>query len=344
MMKKLLFAYFFLIQFFGLAQFTDQFSDGELTTNPLWSGDVTNFTVSLDSLRSNGPAATASIYLSTPTTLIYNTVWEFSIKLDFAPSASNQVNVYLVADNATLTTALNGYYISIGQAGDDQIKLYKQTGNTSILLFTGSSLFTTSPVKTRIKVVRDNVGNWEVLADNTGGVNFVSEGAGFFDDTFQTTSFFGVVCNHTSTRKDLFYFDDFSVASLPDTNPPSVMNANVISYTEIDVIFDEPISTTTAELITNYTVNGNIGNPVLAIVDGLDNTIVHLTFPVAFTNNTGYVLTTQNIEDINSNVMPISNTNFTFLIPDIAAIGDIIINEFMADPNPPIGLPDAEFV
>ena len=343
-MKKHVFMCFFFISFYASAQFNDQFSDGELTTNPLWSGDVTNFTVSLDSLRSNGPAATASIYLSTPTTLINNTVWEFSVKLDFAPSASNQVNVYLVSDNANLLVPLNGYYISIGQAGDDQIKLYKHTGSTASLLFTGNSLFTTSPVKTRIKVVRDNVGNWEVSADNTGGVNFVSEGAGFFDDTFKTTSFFGVVCNHTSTRKDLFYFDDFSVASLPDTKPPTVIIADVISYTEIDVIFDEPITASTAELITNYAVNGNIGNPVSAIVDGLDNTMVHLTFSVAFTNNTNYVLTTSNVTDENNNVMLLSTTNFHFIIPDIAAVGDIIINEFMADPNPPIGLPDAEFV
>lgn len=343
-MKKYFFISFFLISVFSTAQITDNFSDGELTINPLWSGDVTNFTVSIDSLRSNGPSATSTIYLSTPSAIINNTVWKFSIKLGFAPSASNQVNVYLVADNANLTIPLNGYYISIGQSGDDQIKLYKQTGSTSSLLFTGSSLFTTSPVKTRIKVIRDDVGNWEVLADNTGGVNFVSEGAGFFDNTFITTSFFGVVCNHTSTRKDLFYFDNFSVVALPDTNPPSVTNTQIISYTEIDVKFDEPVNLATAELFTNYLVDGSIGSPTLAVLDGVDNTLVHLTFSSTFTNNTSYVLTTQNVEDLNGNQMPLSTTSFIFLIPDIASVGDIIINEFMADPNPPIGLPDAEFV
>ena len=64
-------------------------------------------------------------------------------------------------------------------------------------------------VLVRIRVTRDDLGNWEVFSDPAGNSDFSSEGPTFQDDTFVASSYFGVVCKHSATRKDLFYFDDF---------------------------------------------------------------------------------------------------------------------------------------
>ncbi|MDH5367398.1 MAG: lamin tail domain-containing protein, partial [Cyclobacteriaceae bacterium] len=341
-----LFAYFFLIQFYGLAQLTDQFSDGELTTNPSWSGDLGLFAINNGELQSLSSGA-ATYYLSTPSTLSLQAQWEFFFNFKFSTSGANYADIYLMSDNADLNAVSNGYFIRIGNTADE-ISLYKIEASIESILIDGTDglVNSTSNNPFNIRVSRSDVGFWELEIDDGATGTYLFEGS-VTENTITTSSFFGIKIIQSTAAGPInnHFFDNISVSEIiPDTQPPSVVSINAVSYTEIDVKFDESVNQSTAELFTNYFVDGSIGSPIQAILDGLDNTIVHLTFPVAFTNNTDYVLTTRNIEDINSNMMPISNTNFTFLIPDIAAIGDIIINEFMADPNPPIGLPDAEFV
>ena len=52
------------------AQVTDDFSDGDFTSDPPWFGDVSNYKVENGMLNSDGPRATSSIYLSTESEVI----------------------------------------------------------------------------------------------------------------------------------------------------------------------------------------------------------------------------------------------------------------------------------
>jgi len=329
------------VHLFG--QFTDDFSDGDFTNNPVWSGDVGFFVIQNDTLRSNGPNASDVLSLSTPSTAISMATWEFLVKLDFAPSNSNQVKVYLVSDQSDLEGDLNGYFIEIGQASDDVIKLRRQSGGSSTTLFTGSTLFT-EDVLVRIRVIRDDLGNWEVFSDPTGNSNFSSEGATFQDDTFTASSFFGLVCKHSSTRKDGFYFDDFLVSVAPDTQPPSLNTIQVMSFNQIDLQFDEALDPTSAESINNYAVDGGIDQPASASLDVSDNSLVHLTFLNSFANNTAYEITVNQIEDLNGNISSTEVSAFNVLIPEAAVFRDIVVNEIMADNAPAVGLPEADYV
>ena len=95
----------------GLSQFSDEFSDGDFTTNPAWFGNIASFEVdTILKLHLNDSIANTS-YLTTQSQAIINASWEFEIKLDFDPSTSNYAKVYLVADQANLTDNLNGYFI-----------------------------------------------------------------------------------------------------------------------------------------------------------------------------------------------------------------------------------------
>ena len=121
MIKKLI-AVLLLVPGYLTAQVSDDFSDGDFTSNPVWSGDNTEFEIDGNQLNSNGPSATSVLHLSTANTVIDNTTWEFLIDLDFSPSGSNKVRAYLVSDQSDLESSLNGYFIEIGQSGDDEIK------------------------------------------------------------------------------------------------------------------------------------------------------------------------------------------------------------------------------
>jgi len=346
-MRKLLFL-LLIFPFCVSAQFTDDFTDGNFTSNPVWTGDTTKFIINADTiLQSNGNSTAAdTLHLVTPNTILDSTEWQFFMRLAFNPTATtNYVKVYLVSDQSDLKNPLNGYFIRMGETGSsDTLELYEQTGSTETKILTGTSAFGTT-TNVRIKVTRDNIGNWSLYVDPAGGTNFNIEGT-VFDNTHITTSFFGVYCKYsTASRFDQYFFDNFYVGPIIlDTLPPTISFLTAFSDTTLDVQFSEFVEKTTAETVSNYSVNNGIGNPSSAVRDGADSSIVHLTFSTAFSNCVTNTLVVTNVEDLNSNQMLTDSTNFIYCLSDTAAYRDVVINEIFADPTPQVGLPSVEFV
>ncbi len=328
------------------AQLTDDFSDGDFTNNPVWSGNTSGFDINSGMLHSNGPQASSTIYLSTPNALIDSTEWNFLLRLDFNPSSSNQVRVFLVSDQSDLTGSLNGYFIQFGETGSapDSLDIFKQSGASAIKVFTGVSGIMTSSTsnQVRIKVIRYTGGSWEVYADKTGGTNYTAEG-NFTDTTFTSTAYFGVVCDYaTASRYNLYYFDDFNILVInPDLIKPTVVSVNVLSATALDVKFSEPVEGSSAQSTANYSVNNGMGNPTSATLDGTDPTLVHLTFTNPLQNAVNYLLNISGVQDLSGNTMLPYSYPFSFYT---AGAYDILINEIFADPDPQVGLPLVEFV
>lgn len=326
------------------AQFSDDFTDGDFTNAPTWSGETTNFEVDgSNQLHLLAPAATDISHLSTPSGAINNATWEFFVSLDFNPSGSNLAQVYLVSDQADLEGALNGYFVLIGDS-DDEVSLYRQDGTTTTKIIDGTDASVdASPVNVRVQVTRDAAGNWELLIDNTGGSTFVSEGT-VFDDTYFQSSFFGVFCDYTSTRSDKFYYDDFVVTGTPyvDTDPPFVSFFQATSPTNLKIGWNENLDQTTAENSNNYVVNQSIGNPIASTLN--PNDTVNLTLPTSLVSGTTYELFITNVEDQNGNAVNDTTITFTYISPAIVQPGDVIINEIYADPSPSYGLPDMEYI
>ncbi|MEX1002579.1 MAG: lamin tail domain-containing protein [Crocinitomicaceae bacterium] len=326
------------------AQFSEDFTDGDFTTAPTWTGDAANFIVNTSNeLQLNAPAVSDTSYLSLSTTSINNTTWDFYVKLDFNPSSSNLARVYLVSDNADLKGSLNGYFVMIGNT-EDEISLYRQDGTTITELIDGAdNSLNTASVVCRIRVTRDGVGNWELLRDTTAGYAFISEGV-VLDASHTTNANFGVFCQYTSTRSDKFFFDDLGDPYI-DTIVPTLDSVAVVSSTELEVHFSEIIDQPTAENITNYSVDNGIGAPQSATVDAIDETIIHLIFSSPFVNGTDYLLTANNVEDLAGNAIPSPSTAaFFYFVPETPVLNDIIITEFLPDPSPPVGLPEVEYV
>ena len=251
------------------AQFADDFSDGDFTVNPVWSGTTSKFIIAGNELQSFGNSGGADeLYLSTGSDSVLNFDWTFDVDLTFNPSTSNYLKVYLTSNQADLTSSLNGYYLRIGETGtSDTFELFRQDGSTDVKLLTGVVNFTTS-VNVRIKVTRTTSGIWELFTDKGITGSFTSNGS-ISDVTHITTSFFGVYCKYsTASRFDMFHFDNFNVQPIfVDIIPPSLLSVSQISSTQVDVVFDENVEQISSELNANYSVDGGIGGPSSAVLD-----------------------------------------------------------------------------
>ena len=140
-MKKCFFTFIFILYaLIGYTQFADDFSDGDFTINPTWIGDIGNFEIDSAFKLHLSDSITNTSYLSTESKAIINGVWEFEVKMDFAPSSTNYSKVYLISDEQDLTSSLNGYYVRIGgQSGAiDDVSLYIQNGSSTTKIIDGA--------------------------------------------------------------------------------------------------------------------------------------------------------------------------------------------------------------
>ena len=134
--KLIAFVVFITFIYSSIAQYNDNFSDGNYTSNPTWgNGDFADFEVLNSKLHLNA-VTIADRHLSIFSQAIENASWEFLVRMDFNPSSSNLSRVYLVSNNSNLASSLNGYYISLGGT-DDEVSLFRQDGTTSTKIIDG---------------------------------------------------------------------------------------------------------------------------------------------------------------------------------------------------------------
>ncbi|MFN3405122.1 MAG: lamin tail domain-containing protein [Cytophagaceae bacterium] len=332
-MKTSYFIVCFLWYSGAFGQLQETFDDGNFTGNPVWGGDTSYFSVNqAGQLQSNGPSATSSIYLSTPSAKLENTCWEFYVRMDFNPSSTNYVRVYLASDNPNLKEPLNGYYVRVGgvTGSVDAIELYRQQGSTPSKLIAGAPGRAGKSRNTlRIKVIRDLAGNWTVFSDSTGGRNFTREGTAF-DTTFTTSSYFGIICYHTATRNKGYILDDLIIKNAPLI----ISKIDIISDFKIQISLNNSIIPNTLKT-SNISVNGQI--PETIELPESKKIIVTLNNPL----KTGNIHLS--ITDI-SDGEELTNLEEQFIFKQSAKPGNILITEIFADPTPSYGLPEEEFV
>jgi len=327
------------------AQLSDDFSDGNFTANPAWQGDAANFIVNAASeLQLNAPAAGNS-YLAVQGDIPDSVVWQFDVRLEFAPSATNLLRVYLLADQANLLTA-NGYYLELGENGSaDALRLYRQDGAARELLASGLSGFVAlEPVNIRLRVKRSTAGAWTVEARSGSGPYEPQGNAADATHPSGAGRYFGVYCLYTATRTDKFFFDNLSIQpDVPDTAPPVLLSASAnASGTEVLALFDEELDSLSALEPTHYAIGG-LGSPTMTAFAGSGRQQVRLFLSTAL--NTGmYTLQTQQVADTAGNVGGLQSAVFQFVKIEAAAEFDILINEIMADPTPSVGLPEVEWL
>ncbi len=346
-MEKIIIIGFLVFQSIAVyAQLTENFADGDYTSNPTWTPDiVSNWVIQSNQLRSNSATPNSSFQISTPSTRALNAQWEFLVNLQFNTSGLNYVDVYLMSELSTLTNSSNkGYFVRIGGV-DDEISLFKFTSGTPSLLIDGANGITNSSTNLiRIKVIRDASNVWTLERDDMGGINYFLEGTAT-DNSFTVSNFFGIrILQSTTSFHTKHFFDDLYVGDIViESIPPVLETIQVVSSTSINLVFNEKLEAGSAQNKSNYSANNGLGTPENAVLQA-DAKTVALTFLKEFPNGITSELSVTGVMDLVGNaILPVTK-GFLFFIPVSDKNKDIILTEIFADPSPKIGLPEKEFL
>ena len=229
------------------AQINDNFSDGNFNMNPTWGGSTDVFIVNASQELQVFNISGGQSYLSAQTnnSSIDNKEWRLAVKQTFSGSDNNHSRIYLVANgsdlsfsNSTSGSNATGYFLKLGEAGStDAIKFFRDDGPLGIVeLAAGTVGLVASSFNLNIQVLRDNVGNWSVQVDPSGGTTFISEFS-IFDNTYNQTSFIGVSCIYTSSNATKFYFDNIYFGN---EIPPIVINTPNVRSVVINELYADP--------------------------------------------------------------------------------------------------------
>lgn len=328
------------------AQLTDDFTDLDFTNNPTWSGTDANFIVNASTQVQLNASAAGTSYLSTAhnLTTLDDQEWRFWTRINAAPSASNFGRIYLTSTSADLTTNPDGFYLQLGEAlATDAVRLMKSVGGISTQICASPDGTIAAAFINNIKVNRDNAGLWTLSIDAVGGENFTQVGTGT-DATNLLGTHTGYICTYTVGNINRYYFDNVYVGDeIVDLIPPTVVSVTAVNANLIDVLFNEPVDPSTAQDVNNYNIQP-FQSATSATIDGTNPALVHLIPMSPLINGSTYDIFTSGIEDLANNASVLEQNQFSYYIAETPVAGDVIINEFMCDESPVVGLPEVEFV
>ena len=316
------------------SQVCDDFSDGDFSDNPAWSGTTSLFKINNDKqLQLNAEnAGNAELFCDETMTDCGDMEWHFWLREAFAPSTNNFSDIYL-CDN---------YFVRFGEAGsNDVVELFRIDGANNVSVCRGTDTFIASSFSAFFKVTRDTQGLWKIFVDKTGNDGYSLEAQGV-DDVYSASGRFGIKVTFSASNAKKVYLDDVYFGPLiVDTQPPSLVNLTVLKYNKIQLDFDEPVDETDALNSDNYSINNNIGAPMYAEYYANNHACIILSYSKTIEENIEYTLTINRIQDSEGNVA--NNIQYTFVY-NVIHENDIVINEIMSDPEPVVGLPPVEYI
>ncbi|MBP5572970.1 MAG: lamin tail domain-containing protein [Bacteroidales bacterium] len=323
------------------AQVVDDFSDGDFTANPAWYGMDSCFKVNGSGQLQSAATAAGTAFLSVPFEEVMGAMeWRFWIRENFSPSGNNYTDVWLVADDADLRQADRGYFLRFGAPGsNDALELYRKEGAALSLVCRGADGAIATAFKKAVRVVCDPSGRWTVATDPEGGGSYAVEAEGQ-DDTWPRRGHFGFLITYTASNATKFYFDEVYVGpEVLDTSPPQLVRLEVKDVSQLSLAFDEPLSATALEP-GYYRVDPGVGCPDTVCFASRPSELL-LSFSPPLPENTHLQLGVSGLADLAGNVM--GDTLVDFAVVQ-ASENDVVVNELMADPTPPVGLPEWEYL
>jgi hypothetical protein len=322
---------------------SDDFSGNTVTATNAWTGDVNHFIANAaGQLQLNAPTGGSST-LAIPYQPTDSISFSSYASLDFAPSTTNLLQIWISASTSDLTTA-DGYYLEIGENGTtDAIKLIKKQAGTMTTLQTGAiGALANQPAVVRFSLKRYIGGIWTLATDYNGGTAYQFEFTATDNDLdFTSQKYFGLYCFYTETRKDKYSFDDIKIDRIQlDLSPPTAVSAEIKDANTVQLNLNEAVAITNTLSLT--ATPGGIQTANVVLGPGLNSYTANLS--QSLTAGVIYTFKLIGASDIAGNVSPELTFTDSFTAPATLAPSDIIINEIFPDPTPMIGLPDAEYL
>ncbi|MDR3061662.1 MAG: lamin tail domain-containing protein [Dysgonamonadaceae bacterium] len=216
-MKKFILWVLFLVPTCVFSQFRDDFSDKKLTGRIVnWTGNIENFIVNPElQLQLNAPKENGKSFLATTSSLSENTVWECWIKFGFNPSSSNYAKIYLTSNSGELNESTGSLFVRIGHTNKN-FCLIMNDGNSEKVLITGlKDRLNKSSFSFKMKVLFSKKGRLELYSKLDEETDYTLEGNTLIEKSIRS-SHFGLLCQYTSTRSTLFYFDNIEVREMSE--------------------------------------------------------------------------------------------------------------------------------
>lgn len=125
---------------------------------------------------------------------------------------------------------------------------------------------------------------------------------------------------------------------------PAVVETELLNQTTLRVVFNHTMDSLSIVDPGAYYVDGLSLYPVSVVTGEMDFSFSTLVFDYPFEEDHVYnLVTAKDLSDCSGVTIP-SGQSYPFVWPSEAEPFDVMINELMADPSPPVGLPDFEYV
>jgi hypothetical protein len=342
-MKTLLITLCLLLGHCGYAQIADNFDDSDLTTAPLWEGQSNSFLTIQKQLRSNSNTLNTSFYISTSTHQQKLEEWRLDTRLLLNTSSLNYVDFVLMADSFNLLKMKNGYFVRMGGT-TDEVSLYKTKNGVETKLIDGiDNVLNTSINEWTLQIRRLKNHAFVLQRMPLLSGTLISEGIAE-DSDFLTASYMGLrIKQSTASFLNKHFFDNLYAGQLiRDSIAPLVDSFALTGPNQLRCHFNEPCDSGALVDVLNYTVTATNEHPKSIYTD--KNNWVVLNFQYPFIPNVTQYLKVEKVKDTSGNAMQNHIQSFYYSKPDTASWHQLLMTELMVDPNPPVGLPDKEYI
>ena len=324
-------------------QIFEDFSGAEFNSSGLWTGDLSNFTVSNGQGRLNAVVAGSS-YFSSPIVWQDSFVFSFYVKLNFAPSTQNKISIYLWNNQADLNGG-SGLMMNIGKNGDDDgvtLVYGNQTSSTTISE-SGSGEFASGVdgifsgiiTEERLYIQYKKVGQTSsVLYDGPKPDAFMLD----------QSAYFGFLMKYSSGNIKNFFFDDIEIDRYKaDTVGPVVVSVVPTGQSSVRLIVNEEIVEEDFRNPENYKMYDSFGRELTIQHVATSGLTADITITETFKPDV-YFLTISGLHDLAGNLMNKQTLKFNYFAYATPERYDVLINELMADPSPVVTLPESEYI
>ena len=198
---------------------SEDFTDGNFTASPTWSGNTANYAVLSSSTFPSGAGTTDGSFLASNASVGATAVvmpstetheWNFTLgSAAFSPAGTNYFGVILMSSTIVnnISGNFNGYFLRLGADGsEDRLQLYKRTATTSTLVgeFSATSAFPNGfQTGATIRVTRSDAGVFQLFISTGSFENAASTltSAGTLtDNTHSASQYFGVFTNFANVN------------------------------------------------------------------------------------------------------------------------------------------------
>lgn len=321
------------------AQLNEAFSDGNISSDPVWTGDTSFWKVEKGILNSKAPVQKkGKVSLVTPLeNLSKEAEWRFYINPAFATSSTNFTEVYLISETSDLSVS-DAVFVRIGDTRDN-VSLFIRKNKKLQKRISGADKKLSSTKNNPLKVkVSRAAGKWSLWTAYGSEEIYQPEGEAVDSDSLNG-AWTGISLSYTNTNGTKLSFDDYVIAPFyRDTLAPVIKEVKVVSDSSLLLVFSEALDQKFVTGTESYFIPG-IGYPDSVFFNV--NT-VQLFFPEKFIRESEYNLTVAGIKDVEGNVL---HGNFSFRwAPKVVEKNDLLITELMVDPSPSVELPEVEYI